>query len=174
MSDPFLAEIRVFPFTFSPLGWAFCGGQQMPIAQNGQLYNVIGVTYGGNGTTTFNLPNLAASVAMGSGTGPGLSPRIAGQSGGSATETLIASEMPAHGHPLAAQLAVANVQEPSPQTVLARAEGGYVYQSSTANLQPLAAQPLPPVGGNMPHNNMMPSVVLNFCIALQGAVPSHG
>jgi microcystin-dependent protein len=173
MSDPFVAEIRIFPFNFAPKGWAFCNGQLLPISQNTALFSLLGTTYGGNGQTTFALPDLQGSVPLHPGQGPGLSLYDLGQVGGVETVTLLPSEMPAHAHTLSAHAAdVADVFNPGTTVVPASAEGGFSYnQTANANLTPFAFQALSLAGGDLPHNNMMPYLTLNFCIALQGVFP---
>ena len=174
MTEPFLAEIRIFPFTFAPRGWAFCDGQLMPISQNTALFSLVGATYGGDGKTTFALPNLQGNVPMFWGQGPGV-PHALGETGGSTTVTLSAAEMPAHTHTmLAFSVATPSATSPSGELV-ANAAGckpfGSTALSSNTLLHPQAVSPS--VGGSGAHNNMMPSLVLNFCIALQGVFPQR-
>lgn len=172
MADPFVAEIRIFPFNFAPTGWAFCDGQLLPLSQNTALFSLLGTTYGGDGKSNFALPNLQGNAPMHPGQGPGLSNHDLGETGGTETITLLESEMPAHNHAIRADAAdPADVQAPSPAVVLARSQGGSAYQTSTAGLVSMAATALGPVGGSLPHNNMMPYLTLNFCIALQGVFP---
>ena len=171
MADPFVAEIRIFPFNFAPTGWAFCNGQLMPIAQNTALFSLLGTTYGGNGQGTFALPNLQGSAPMHPGQGPGLSPHGLGEASGSETVTLVPAQIPAHTHTLQAVNAVASLNAPAPDRALARSSGGFAYQQSPANPVNLSPQALTGVGGDQPHNNMMPYLTLNLCIALQGVFP---
>lgn len=171
MADPFVAEIRIFPFNFAPQGWAFCDGQLLPISQNTALFSLLGTTYGGNGVSTFGLPNLQGRVAMQPGQGPGLSLRDLGEIGGSETVTLLQSEIPAHAHALNANSNPADVVAPTSNRSLARSSGGFAYHDTNANLTDLAPQALAVAGGSLPHNNLMPYLVLNFCIALQGVYP---
>ena len=172
--DPFVAEIRMFPFNFAPRGWAFCNGQLMPISQNTALFSLLGTTYGGDGKTTFALPDLQRSAPMHPGQGPGLSLHDLGETGGSPTVTLLQSEIPLHSHSMNASADPANAQIPSPQLTLARSAGGSAYATSTAGLVAMANNALTPAGGNLPHNNMMPYLTVNFCIALQGVFPPRG
>ena len=175
MADPFVAEIRIFPFNFAPKGWAFCNGQILPISQNTALFSLLGTTYGGNGKSTFALPNLEGSAPMHPGQGPGLSLHDLGEVGGSETVTLLTSEMPIHSHTLRGNFNKADVFDPSPLRSLARSDPGTLYQSNTAaNLVQMAPQALTLAGSDFPHNNMQPYLTLNFCIALQGVFPPRG
>lgn len=171
MADPFVAEIRVYPFNFAPTGWAFCDGQLMPISQNTALFSLLGTTYGGDGRSTFALPNLQGSAPMHPGQGPGLSLHDLGESAGSEFITLLESEMPAHTHTMMAVSTSASLNAPAPDRALARSSGGFAYQQSPANPVNLALLALSPAGGSLPHNNLMPYLTLNFCIALQGVFP---
>ena len=171
MADPFVAEIRIFPFNFAPRGWAFCDGQILPISQNTALFSLLGTTYGGNGQSTFALPDLQGSAAMHPGQGQGLSLRDLGEIGGSETVTLLVAEMPIHTHTMNNAITVSNVNAPSDQVILGRSNGGSAYQTNIANFAVMAPQALSPAGGSLPHNNMQPYLTLNFCIALQGVFP---
>ena len=170
MADPFVAEIRIFPFNFAPTGWAFCDGQLLPISQNTALFSLLGTTYGGDGKSTFGLPDLRGSAPMHPGQGPGLSLHDLGEVGGSETVTLLGSEIPAHNHQMrGATQDPANVKLVNPDASFALSQGGTLYQD-TGNTQ-LAPEALPPAGGGLPHNNLMPYLTLTFCIALQGVFP---
>jgi microcystin-dependent protein len=171
MADPFVAEIRIFPFNFAPKGWAFCDGQLLPISQNTALFSLLGTTYGGDGKSTFRLPDLQGSVPMHPGQGPGLSLHDLGEVGGSQFVTLLESEMPAHTHGLRASLDDADLRVPTPSRSLAKTSSS-VYASGTPNTN-LAFQALSPAGGGLPHNNMQPYLTLNFNIALQGVFPAR-
>jgi microcystin-dependent protein len=172
MADPFVAEIRVVGFNFPPKGWAFCDGQILPISQNTALFSLLGTTYGGDGKSTFALPNIQGSCVIGSGQGQGLSDRFLGEQGGTEFVSLIQSEIPAHSHGVRAVADPAEQLTPDPETALARSDPNNAWQSVTnANLVMMAPQALAPAGGDQPHNNMMPSLVLNFIIALQGVFP---
>jgi len=168
MSDPFVAEIRIFPFNFAPTGWAFCDGQIMPISQNTALFALLGTVYGGDGKSTFALPNLRGSAPMQPGQGQGLSLRDLGQQGGVENITLLVSEIPVHTH--SAQMSVRPGDNLNP-VGLAPGTGNNAYIASNVNLVTMAPQALSPAGGGLPHNNMQPYLTLNFCIALQGVFP---
>lgn len=172
MSEPFLGEIRMFAGTFAPNGWAFCNGQIMPIQQNTALFSLLGTNYGGNGTSNFGLPNLQGCVPIHWGQGPGLSDRVIGESGGAATVTLISAEMGAHSHAPAAVSGAGNLLPPT---------NAYWATSSTrdkqfANVAPnvtMLPNILDPVGGNLPHNNQFPILVVNYIISLAGLFPQR-
>jgi microcystin-dependent protein len=170
MADPFVAEIRIFPFNFAPKGWAFCNGQLLPLSQNTALFSLLGTTYGGDGKSNFALPNLQGSAPMFWGQGPGLSLYDEGETGGTEAETLLQAEIPAHSHALAASNQPG--EDPSPSgRVLGRSTGASLYQTAANPVVPLSQQTLGPTGGSVPHNNMQPYLTLNFCIALQGVFP---
>jgi len=173
MADPFVAEIRIFPFNFAPKGWAWCNGQLLPISQNTALFSLLGTTYGGDGKSNFALPNMQGNAPIHAGQGPGLSLYDLGQTGGTETVTLLQSEMPAHPHSMRAHNGdQADHQIPGPTTSIAQSANGNAYQSTTnSNLTQLADQVLTLAGGSLPHNNMMPYLTLYFNIALQGVFP---
>ena len=175
MSEPFIAEIRMFGFNFAPMGWAFCNGQILPIQQNTALYSVIGAVYGGDGRTTFGLPNLQGSAPLDMGQGAGLTARTVGQKGGAANVTLTAAQMPTHTHAASAASTAGTVQTPA-GNVWALAQAARQPQSlyGTAAGASMNAQAFSAAGGTSAHNNLMPYLVLNFCIALEGIFPSRG
>jgi len=174
MSDPFVAEIRIFPFNFAPTGWAMCNGQLLPISQNTALFSLLGTFYGGDGKSTFALPDVQGSATVNQGQGQGLSEYFLGQQGGSETITLLVSEIPIHTHTMKAHgVDLAEINAPAPNRALATSKNATVY-APAANFVTMAPQALPPAGGSFPHNNMMPSLVLNYCIALQGIFPPRG
>lgn len=173
MADPFVAEIRIFGFNFAPTGWAFCDGQILPISQNTALFSLLGTTYGGDGKSTFALPGLQGRVPMHPGQGPGLTERFLGEQGGSETVTLLESEIPAHNHAMRASAQdPADVKLVNPNASFGLSQEGPLYQD--AQNTNLAFQALSPSGGDLPHNNMMQYLTLNFCIALQGIFPPRG
>jgi microcystin-dependent protein len=171
MADPFVAEIRIFPFNFAPKGWAWCNGQLLPISQNTALFSLLGTTYGGDGKSNFALPNLQGSAPMHPGQGPGLSLHDLGETGGSETVTLLQSEIPAHSHTLRASPDPADLTAPTPTRSLAGSQGGTIYVGGSPPLSGMAMEALPPAGGSAPHNNLMPYLTFYFNIALQGVFP---
>jgi microcystin-dependent protein len=172
MADPFVAEIRIFPFNFAPKGWAFCDGQILPISQNTALFSLLGTTYGGDGKSNFALPNMQGNAPMHPGQGPGLSLHDLGETGGSDTVTLLQSEMPAHSHALNCAASVGNRTTPAANSI-SRLTGSTPYVPDSANPPHvnMAFAAIPPAGGDQPHNNLQPYLTLNFCIALQGVFP---
>jgi len=171
MADPFVAEIRIFPFNFAPKGWAMCNGQLMPLSQNTALFSLLGTTYGGDGKSNFGLPDLQGNAPMHPGQGQGLSQRFLGEQSGTETVTLLESEMPAHTHTLRAATSLGDNPNPANHS-LARYPNAY-QSTVNANLVPMAFQALSLTGGSLPHNNMQPYLTLNFCIALQGVFPAR-
>jgi microcystin-dependent protein len=170
MADPFVAEVRIFPFNFAPKGWAFCDGQILPLSQNTALFSLLGTTYGGDGKSNFALPDLQGRAPMHPGQGPGLSLHDLGEVGGSETVTLSESEIPSHSHAFVASARDAIKRTPAGQ-LLAKGVGVQVYATPTAPMVSLDFAALAPAGGDQPHNNMQPFLALNFCIALQGVFP---
>jgi len=176
MANPFVAEIRIFPFNFPPTGWAFCDGQILPLSQNTALFSLLGTTYGGDGKSNFALPNMQGNAPMHPGQGPGLSLHDLGETGGSDTVILLESEMPAHTHGIGCDdgtRLAGQVTVPT-NAILAKsaANPANAYTSGVASAnQALANQAIVPAGGSLPHNNLMPYLTLNFCIALQGVYP---
>ncbi len=170
--DPFVAEIRIFPFNFAPKGWAFCDGQLLPLSQNTALFSLLGTTYGGDGRSNFALPDMQGNAPMHPGQGPGLSLHDLGETGGSETVTLLISEIPAHNHSVRAYTGdAADSRDPTSVQTLGTPSPGNLYNPTTTGLSPMAPQAFSPTGGDQPHNNLMPYLTLNFCIALQGVYP---
>ena len=171
MADPFIAEIRIFAGNFAPTGWALCNGQLLPISQNTALFSLLGTYYGGDGKSTFALPNLQGAAPMHQGQGPGLSQRFIGEQGGEPNVTLLQTEMPAHAHALNGTNQLPQLPDPAAHTA-ARANANAYVQNPTSYTQmnPLA---IGPTGGGLPHNNMPPYLGLTFIIALQGVFPAR-
>ena len=167
--DPFVAEIRIFPFNFPPKGWAFCDGQLLPLSQNTALFSLLGTTYGGDGKSNFALPNMQGNAPMHPGQGPGLSLHDLGETGGSETVSLLESEISSHSHGFIASQADGISRLPAGNMV-ANMIGVNGYATPGTIVQ-MSDQALTPAGGDQPHNNMQPYLTLNFCIALQGVYP---
>ena len=173
MANPFVAEIRIFPFNFAPIGWAMCNGQLLPISQNTALFSLLGTTYGGNGTSNFALPNLQGSAPMAPGQGSGLSSYELGESGGSTTVTLLENEMPDHSHAARCESGAGSHRSPA-NRVWSASSGGTPPPPCYSDAAPsvhMSSSALGLTGGNQPHNNLQPYLTLNFCIALQGVFP---
>lgn len=171
MSEPFVGEIRMFAGNFAPRGWAFCDGQLLAVSQNDALFSLLGTIYGGDGRTTFGLPDLRGRIPVHAGHGPGLSERRLGAKGGAEKVTLTVNQLPPHGHPLRASADVANESNPA---------GRVPAQTSTFDLyaaagtpSPLAATAATAVGGSRSHSNEMPYLCIHFIIALVGIYPSR-
>ncbi|MEM6795290.1 MAG: tail fiber protein [Acidobacteriota bacterium] len=169
MSEPFVAEIRIFAGNFAPRGWAFCNGQLLPVSQNTALFSLIGTTYGGDGRTTTALPNLMGRVPMHPGRGPGLTSRRLGQRGGSEMITLSEAQMPNHTHQMVASEERGETNNPQ-NSYLAQ---GLDQYAKTSDGSKLASVALPSVGGSQAHNNLQPFLVMTFIIALVGLYPSR-
>ena len=169
--DPFLGEIRLFPYTFAPRGWAFCNGQILSISQNTALFALIGTTYGGDGRTTFALPDLRGRVAVSSGQGPGLSTYDLGAAGGTESVSLTESEMPIHQHQMSVNGMAGGFSSPN-NRYIGRVSGGTSY-AGTPNDRTLNPGAISPAGGGQPHENRPPHLTLNYCIALAGIFPAR-
>ena len=173
MSEPFIAEIRIFAGNFAPRGWAFCDGQLLPIAENTALFSLIGTTYGGDGRTTMALPNLEGRAPMHPGHGPGLTTRRLGERIGVETVTLSEAQIPSHSHTLRANSSSASGSSPASTTSLAAAFPASFYSTSGAGLADMASETLSTSGGSQSHDNLQPFLTLNFIIALVGLYPSR-
>ncbi len=173
MSEPFIAEVRIFAGNFAPRSWAFCNGQLLPISQNTALFSLIGTTYGGDGRTTTALPNLQGRAPMHPGRGPGLTSRLLGERGGVETVSLSEDQMPNHNHSSMAALQPASTNTPNTTTSLSRSVGAAVYNSNPTSTTAMNENVLSNDGGSQPHNNLQPYTVINYIIALQGLYPSR-
>jgi microcystin-dependent protein len=182
MSEPFLGQITVYPYNFAPSGWLDCSGQLLPISQNAALFSLLGTQYGGNGTSNFALPDLRGRIPLGQGQSPGGSGYVMGEVAGDENVTIVAPTMPQHSHSLIATTAEGSLNNPSglilakPQTGGGRGGGGAqgdIYNPGNVDT-PLALTSLGSVGGSLPHNNIQPTLVLRYCIAMQGIFPQRG
>jgi microcystin-dependent protein len=174
MADPFVAEIRIFGFNFAPTGWAQCNGQLLPISQNTALFSLLGTTYGGNGQSTFALPDLQGNAAMHHGQGPGLSLRDLGEIGGEQTVTLLISQMPAHTHTPTNAKNSGGQADPTNNmwgTSNAAKVAANFYAPAAGTPVNMNALAFGLTGSGLPHNNLMPYLILNACIAMQGVFP---
>jgi microcystin-dependent protein len=172
MSEPFLGELRLVPYNFAPRGWAACNGQVMAITQNTALFSLLGTTYGGNGVTTFNLPDLRSRVPIHTGEGAGLSPYTLGQMGGEESVTLTTQQLPAHNHLLQASNTNGNTMGPN-GAVPARAKKVLRYASDPDGNTFMNQATVTPTGQSLPHDNVPPYLVLQWIIALEGIFPSR-
>ena len=182
MSDQFVAEIRIFGFNFAPKGWVQCNGQLLPISQNTALFSLLGTTYGGDGKSTFALPNLMGGIPLHIGRnqpGPGLQVYDLGQIGGEPNVTLLQTELPMHNHLPVVTTATGTVPAAAGNQLAKAMVGNFqqntqgLFYSANAPQTPQAVQSIGPAGGSLPHNNIMPTLVLNYCIALQGIFPAR-
>jgi microcystin-dependent protein len=168
MADPFVAEIRIFPFNFAPRGWAWCDGQLLPLSQNTALFSLLGTTYGGNGKSNFALPDLQGRTPMHPGQGPGLSLHDLGETGGSETVSLLESEIPSHSHGVRVSADDGNSRNAGTKYV---GLGNNIFAAATNAQVMMAPEELTPAGGDGPHNNLQPYLTFYFNIALQGVFP---
>ncbi|MCB1045357.1 MAG: phage tail protein [Acidobacteria bacterium] len=173
MSEPFLAEVRIVGFNFAPRGWAFCDGQILPINQNQSLYSLLGTTYGGDGRTTFALPDLRGRAPIHVGRSNGGAIHTLGSKSGEETHTLAANEMPQHGHFVVVTNNNATTDEPAGNMIAQSAQVSYAGVSTGTTFAPMDAATVTHTGGSQAHDNMQPYLALNFCIALQGLFPSR-
>lgn len=171
MSEPFLGEIRIFALNFEPRGWATCDGRLLPISANTALFSILGTTFGGDGRTTFGLPNLQGRIPIGAGSGLGLTPRNLGGTGGTESVTLLTSQLPSHSHSARCNSGNGNQYGPANHYWARDAAGAKEYGTSGTGYMATAA--IAPAGGNQPHNNLQPYSVVNYCIALVGVFPSR-
>jgi microcystin-dependent protein len=177
MSDPFVGQIQSFGFIFAPRGWALCDGQLMAISQNPTLFSLLGTTYGGNGTSTFGLPDLRSRVPMHVGTSPAGNTYVQGEIGGEENVSILSSNLPSHNHGFTGTTATATSADPlagSALASIASTRTADFYYASDATTQSLNSNSISTVGGNQPHTNIQPYLTINWCIALQGVYPSRG
>lgn len=176
MTTPYVGEIRLLPYSFAPVGWLDCDGRLLSISEYELLYALLGTLYGGDGQTTFGLPDLRGRVPLHVGTGQGLTPRTLGELGGTETVTLTPGQMPAHSHAYAATSATAGSSTPGASVQLGAVNGDTVYTSDITGLTSadMAANMITPSGGSQPHDNTMPTLTVRFCIATDGVFPSQG
>ena len=176
MTTPFVGEIRLLSFPRIPSGWLACDGSQQPISQYQVLYTLLGTSFGGDGVKTFGLPDMRGQLPIHQGTGAGLTPRVLGQSGGTETVALALASIPAHTHPYVVTSNTANGTAPAANMQLAAAAGGdKMYTSSITGLTPftMSSASISASGGNQPHDNLMPTLTVSFCIAYQGIFPTQ-
>ena len=170
MSEPYVGEIRMFAGNYAPAGWALCDGQLLPVSENDALFSLFGTTYGGDGRTTFGLPDLRGRIPIHAGSGPGLTPRVLGQPGGTEQVQLTTTNLPSHTHPLRASTTIADQTSPT-DNVVAQPNAADLYFAATPST-PLAATALSQVGGSDIHDNVMPFQCVNFIVSLVGIFPS--
>jgi microcystin-dependent protein len=169
--DPYLGELKIVPYNFAPQGWAFCNGQLLPIAQNTALFSLLGTQYGGNGVTTFALPDMRGRLIVGPGQGQGLSSYEQGQEGGTENVTLLASQIPSHNHPVQVSSAIGTQTAATGKHIAKAPLGlGNTYGTPPQNTT-MPAGTIQPAGGGQPHNNRQPYLTLSYIIALQGVYP---
>jgi microcystin-dependent protein len=173
MSDPFVAEVRILPYTFAPTGWALCQGQILPISQFAAVFSLLGTNYGGNGTSNFALPNLQGRLAIGAGQGPGLSLYYVGETGGVESVTVIPPQLAAHSHQAVAVHDAGNTYSPAGDEWSADGANRAMIYGTAAPTVAMGANALSLAGGSQPHNNLQPFVAINYCIALQGVFPAR-
>lgn len=175
MTTPFVGEIRLFAFPRVPDGWFACNGDILPISEYSTLYTLLGTTYGGDGVTTFAVPDLRGRVPLHQGTGYGLTPRVMGEISGTENVTLLSSHMPAHSHTVGATTATAAASAPGPTQLPGTLTGDTMYATdlSGASSSAMAQNEVSTQGANQPHDNLMPTLTVSYCIAWQGVFPSQ-
>jgi microcystin-dependent protein len=181
MAQPFVGQIALFPYTFAPKGWAFCAGQLLPISQNTALFSLLGTMYGGDGKSNFALPDLQGRVPIGVGQGPGLSSYIQGEEAGTETVSLLSTEIPSHNHSLVATTDVGTTATGAGNQLAAAQAGsahtgltkGNIYSTAAPNDNLAPGSAISIAGSSLPHNNLQPYLVLQYCVALQGIFPAR-
>lgn len=175
MSTPFVGEIRLFAFPRIPVGWLACDGSLQSISNYETLYTLLGTTYGGDGTSTFGLPDLRGQVPVDQGSGQGLTPRVLGQAGGNENVTLLTANVPTHTHPYMATTAAATAKAPSTTVELGALNNDQMYTTAIPSVSlHMSPNAVTPVGNSLPHENTMPTLTVSFCIAWAGIFPSQG
>jgi microcystin-dependent protein len=175
MSEPFLGQITLYPYNFAPYGWMDCAGQTLAISQFSALFSLLGTNYGGNGTSTFQLPNLQGTVAVGQGQLPGGGNYFIGETGGSANVSIVQTTMPSHRHTEGADTGLGKTNSPLNAVPAQARKGsakGLYYSAATPNTQ-LTGASIQTAGGSLPHNNIQPTLGLRYCIAMQGVFPTR-
>ncbi|MEM8994736.1 MAG: tail fiber protein [Acidobacteriota bacterium] len=172
MSEPFVGEVRMFAGNFAPRGWAFCDGQLLAVSQNDALFSLLGTVYGGDGRTTFGLPDLRGRIPIHPGSGPGLSPRRLGAKAGSENETLTVNQLPSHTHDWRTSTSAATERSPN-NGVYAQAAASDFYRTNPGSSTNMSSAAVSAIGGSRPHSNLMPFLCINFIIALFGIYPSR-
>lgn len=173
--DPYIGEMRLLPYNFAPVGWHDCDGSLLPIAENEALFTLLGTTFGGDGQTTFGLPDMRGRVPVHNGTGPGAGTYVLGQMAGTESVTLTAQQMPMHTHGMAVTTAAGTSGAPSSGCELGAVNGEQLYTSDISGLPaaPFADTMIGAAGGSQPHDNCMPTLTMRFCIALAGVYPTQ-
>ncbi len=172
MSEPFVGEIRMFAGNFAPRGWAFCDGQLLAVSQNDALFSLLGTIYGGDGRTTFGLPDMRGRIPLHQGSGPGLSPARLGAKGGAESVTLTTNQLPSHKHDVSATSAIASVGSPA-GNVSANTSPTNIYANTLATPQTMNSAAISSTGGSRSHTNLMPTLCVHFIVALFGIYPSR-
>jgi microcystin-dependent protein len=173
MSEPFVGEVRMFAGNFAPRGWAFCDGQLLAVSQNDALFSLLGTIYGGDGRTTFGLPDLRGRIPLHAGSGPGLSPRRLGAKAGAENVTLTVNQLPSHGHGFQVTTATGNESSPENESFASSATADYYIDQSFPQNVSLASSAVTNTGGSRSHTNLMPFLCIHFIIALVGIYPSR-
>lgn len=173
MSDPYIGEIRLFGFSRVPTGWLACDGSLQPISEYNALFSLIGTTYGGDGQSTFAMPDLRGQIPLDNGTGPGLTPRVIGESGGSESVTLLSTQLPGHSHSMTATTVTANATTPGSELGALTGDTMYVTDLTGANAVVMSPSSTSAAGSTQPHDNLMPTLTVQYCVASDGIYPQQ-
>lgn len=173
MSDPYIGEIRLFGFSRVPTGWLACDGSLQPISEYNALFSLIGTTYGGDGQTTFAMPDLRGQIPLNNGNGSGLTPRVIGESGGSESVTLLPTQLPGHSHSMTATTATANATTPGGELGALTGDTMYVTDLTGAGAVVMSSSSTSATGGTLPHDNLMPTLTVQYCVASDGIYPQQ-